>query len=725
MKKMGTAALAAGICVSVMAVSLGGAPASAKDVAPGNLLPPIEAPQTVDTFVGQSVQVRKDANGNPDASVFNPRWAVTQVNAESLNNINTAVPLPMTQAPMLRSLTGNAHDPDKVSDGVVYNFQDVSGVDTYRSLNLYPDSSQLPVDVTAQFTLNGQPVQAQDLVGKGGIVTATYTVTNNTRHSTAVTYKNLAGKQVTEQIDTDQPVVAIAQQLIPQNWGQFNAGSGMIGADGRGNYQVQWISLPFSPLSGDGKAQFGWTAVVPDGAGMVPKMMINAAPVYIPDESMTPTPKESSGGGNGATGIPGASQIGSGIGIAASGAGELINGIVGLVNSIGTGVTDIKKNLPSAVAETKDSVSTLLKTLGIGQGGGSGNKLPTLPRVITTLKKLSGDLSDDIDLLRDQGANSQMIKNIQKSLKLAVTAVNAMQTTNIDPAHAALKVATCDQGPLTPGGLTCRANQTAALSSYGAVTASLKKVTGALIGISDALPKSVGDLEATALESIQKTIDNMTTTLTNLQTFLSKTLIPQITAVTDSIGDIFSSIDHGIQLIKEGAGGSVSDIGSGVSTIGSGISDIAGGAGQLAPYVREVIGTIMSYAFAAKEVLKRAGASINKLKGTMAGMMMRAHESPLPYGGGQLTVYQPSNAPAVNIADVSQAILNNGGQVPAQYAQYVQPTSKLFGAYQFVFDPANNNKPDTLPRILIGLLALLLAGIALPLLARRRNREEA
>lgn len=722
MKRIKTGVIAGGLCLSVVGMSLTSTPAVAKDVAPGNLLPPIEAPQTVDTFVGQSVQVRKDADGNPDSNMFNPRWAVTQVNAESLNGINTAVPLPMGQAPMLRSLTGNEHTPDKVNDGVVYDFSDVDGVDTFRSLNLYPGNSTLPVDVKAEFTLNGTQVQAQDLVGKGGIVTATYTITNNTRKQTPVTYKTLGGKTVTEQIYTDQPIVAIAQQLIPQNWGQFNPGSGMTGADGRGNYQVQWISLPFSPLSSDGKAQFGWTAVVPDGQGMVPKMMINAAPVYIPDESMTPPAKQSSGGGNGATGIPGASRIGSGVGTAAAGAGELVKGIVGLVNSIGTGVTDIKKNLPSAVVETKESVSTLLKTLGIGQGNKSGgSKLPTLPQVVTTLKELSSDLNADITLLRTEGANGQMITNIQKSLKLAVTAVNAMQTTNINPANAALKVSTCNQGPLTPGGLACRANQTAALTSYGIVTDNLDKVTGALTDISKALPQAVGDLEADALEAVRKTIDGLVDTLEELQTFLSKTLIPQITAVTDSIGDVFGAIDHGIAMIKQGAGPAVSDIGTGVSTIGSGIGEIAGGAGQLAPYVRELIGTIMSYAFAAKDVLKRAGAEINKIKGTMAGMMMRAHESPLPYGGGQVTVYQPKNAPQVDVEEVSQAILNNGGQVPDRYAAYVQPTSKLFGAFQFVFDPANNNKPDTLPRILLGLVALLLAGIALPMLARRRK----
>jgi len=67
-------------------------------------------------------------------------------------------------------------------------------------------------------------------------------------------------------------------------------------------------------------------------------------------------------------------------------------------------------------------------------------------------------------------------------------------------------------------------------------------------------------------------------------------------------------------------------------------------------------------------------------------------------------------------------MLAGDGEVPEKYSAYVQPTNALFGAYQFMLDPANSNKADTLPRILIGLLALLIVGIAFPIINRRRAK---
>lgn len=715
-------AIAAGLCASVMALGITTTPAQAKDLPPaGQLLPLVEAPTTVDTFVGQSVQVRKNADGNPDSTLFDPRWAVTQINAESLNDMNAAVPLPMASAPALRSLTGATHTPEKTEGGVVYDFPQVNGVDTFRTLNLWPGDEELPADVTAEFTLNGEKVQAQDLVGKGGVVTATYTVTNNTRHKTSVSYKNLGGKIVKEEMETDQPMVAIAQQLVPQNWGQFNAGSGVVGADGRGNYQVQWIALPFSPMSGNGKAQFGWTAYVPEGEGMVPNIMINVAPLYIPSKHDAAQAKKASGGKTG-HGVPGASEISGGIGLAASGGAELVEGIVGIVESIGTGAGTIKKNLPGAVSDTKDALAALEKTLG-GGGGGGGSKLPTLPEVIRTLEQTSAELQTAINNLRTNGAQGDTVQDIQKKLNLASTAVGAMQATFVQPSNTALKNSQCSD---SLSSLQCVSKyttpKTTANASYPTVTKALTEIQSTLSDIAKALPTTVGDIEADALEGVKNTVDGITTKLQDLQIFLSTKLLPQTRALTKALGGVFGAINGGIAEIKKGIAGNAGYLSEGASDIGAGIGEIGAGLGDLAPAARALISKILTLVFAGKRALKSAGKEVNHLKATMAGLMQRAHESPLPYGGGLQTVYQPQGAAEVNVEEVSNAILANNDQVPAKYQAYVQPTTKVFGAFQFMFDPANSNKSDTPWRILIGLLAMLIAGIAVPILARRQNK---
>src|SRR5690606_29043672 len=106
-----------------------------------------------------------------------------------------------------------------------------------RTLNLWPQDRQTPATVKAEFTLNGEKVESQDLVGKGGVVTATYTVSNHTLKEQNVKYQNLEGKSATEKVKTSQPMVAIGLSFLPQSWGQLNTGAGVVGADGRGNWQ--------------------------------------------------------------------------------------------------------------------------------------------------------------------------------------------------------------------------------------------------------------------------------------------------------------------------------------------------------------------------------------------------------------------------------------------------------------------------------------------------------
>ncbi|NQU38012.1 MAG: hypothetical protein HQ526_10520, partial [Actinobacteria bacterium] len=605
-------------------------------------------------------------------------------------------------------LTGTGADPLPEQNGVVYDFNDVKSVDNARTLNLYPEDQQLGASVKAEFTLDGEPVKAQDIVGKGGTVSATYTVTNNTKKSTPVTYKTIGGKVQTKTIDTDQPMVVIALQLIPQSWGQFNAGSGISGADGRGNYQTQWVGLPFAPLSKTGEAKFGWTAVIPEGEGFIPAMSMNVAPIYIPASGKEPQAKESGSGG----GVPGASTISGGIGTAAAGGAQLIKGFGALGETIGGGISTIEADLPGALSDTKTATNKLAKVLGIGSGG-SG--LPSLPSVIGSLERTSTELGLAIRKLRLTGNNSQTVKNLQAELNTAALGVSALDTW-AGSANSYTKVSACNKGPFTPEGATCLINQGIVLAGFDTVDSSLTAIKTALQDVSKGLPDTVGNLEADILEEVQTAIEGITERLIGLQQFLTVELLPAIGGVTDGIGEIFAAIDAGIAQIKQGIPGDIAQIGSGASTLGSGFGELGVGA-------RELISALMSLAVSTEAELKQVAGTVNSLKAELAGLIMRAGDSPLPYGGGFYTAYQPPGAPEMDLNVVSQAILNAGdGAVPEQYAAYVQPTNALFGAFQFILDPANSNKPDTLPRILVGLLALLIAGIAFPIISRRKAK---
>lgn len=705
-KNLARMSVAGTLSVSLICLSMG--TASAQDFP----LPTPAPPATVDTFTGQSVQVRADADGDANSNLVDFRWNVTQINAESLNGLNTSVPLPMSPAPMLRSLTGTGAEPLPEQDGVVYDFTDVTAVDNARTLNLFPQDEQLSASVKAEFTLNGEPVKAQDIVGKGGTVSATYTVTNNTTKSTPVTYKTIGGKVQTRTIDTDQPMIVIAEQLNPQSWGQYNAGSGLSGADGRGNYQTQWVGLPFAPLSKTGEAKFGWTAVIPEGEGEIPAMAINVAPIYIPASGKEPQNK--TGGSRG--GVPGASTIAGGVGTAAAGGAQLVRGFAALGKTVGGGIRTVEADMPGAISDTKGAVKELEKVLGIGSGR-SG--LPSLPQVIKTLEETSTELGIAIYQLSRNGNTGQLVQDLQGILDVAALSVDGLDTwATIANEYADPKVSECkglpDRTPLEK--LACNVDQGLVTAGFPVFDTALKDLAKTLGEVSENLPTTVGELEADLLQDVQDGINRITDKLIGLQTYLTVELLPAIGGVTDGMEEIFGAIDAGIEQIRQGIPGEIAQIGAGANTLGSGFGEIGVGG-------RELISTLMALAVTAESDLKKAAATVNTLKAELAGLIMRAGDSPLPYGGGFYTAYQPTDAPEMDLNEVSEAILLAGSDtVPEKYAAYVQPTNALFGAFQFVLDPANSNKPDTVPRILIGLLGLLIAGIAFPIINRRRAR---
>ncbi len=248
--------------------------------APGEPLAPRENYYSV----GQSVQIRTNADGVPNSSLTNFRWSVTQLAAEGSGETFTAnVP---EEGLLLRSLQDFSHPPQE-NGYATFDIPLENGYGTARSVSLFPpDREDLPVEIKAEFTLDGQPVKAQDIVGKDGVVTATYTVTNKTRQTMQVPITSVTGEEITKEVEADAPLVVEASTLLPDRFAGLNTGLGLGGADGRGNTQVKWIALPFAPLSADGTSTFGWSANVRDG--VIPDMLVQVLPLYIPENPETP-----------------------------------------------------------------------------------------------------------------------------------------------------------------------------------------------------------------------------------------------------------------------------------------------------------------------------------------------------------------------------------------------------------------------------------------------------
>jgi hypothetical protein len=232
---------------------------------------------------------------------------------------------------------------------------------------------KLPVGLKTRFTLDGQEITAKDLVGKSGVVTATYTVSNLSTQEVEVPIKSVTGEIVKKKVKAQVPMVVEASTLILMRYGGLNTGSGIGGADGRGNNQVKWIGLPFKPLSKDGSTTFGWAANVTDAT--IPALLIQVLPVYMPaeDETEPKTPEEKAEKAKKDAAalkglFPGVTppNISDGAAAAKAGVQQLMAGLAGFkadsaaagdpLDKLQTGINNFAKNFGTTLADVSKAV---------------------------------------------------------------------------------------------------------------------------------------------------------------------------------------------------------------------------------------------------------------------------------------------------------------------------------------------------------------------------------
>ena len=155
--------------------------------------------------VSQSVQIRTDANGDPNSATVDFRWSVTQISAEGDPGADITVAVP-EEGLLLHNLQKFGLIPQEDGKGLFDISLNDTGFGTARSVSLVPpEDFELPVELTTEFTLDGEPILAQDLVGKDGVVTAKYTVINRTRETLTVPITSVTGDEIEKEVEADVP----------------------------------------------------------------------------------------------------------------------------------------------------------------------------------------------------------------------------------------------------------------------------------------------------------------------------------------------------------------------------------------------------------------------------------------------------------------------------------------------------------------------------------------
>lgn len=709
---------------------------------------PVDAapvPQNNEFSLGQSLQIRVGPDGEPNSSLANFRWSVNQLTVQGPEEGPMEVPVPDRGA-LIRSLTDFSNPPQE--DGIATLTADMSdGFGLARTVSLWPQDDDPPIELETSFTLDGEPIDAWDLVGKSGDVSATYTLTNTSTQEVEVEVEDLAGDMVKRTVEADVPMVGITKVLIPQSYTGLRLKGGTFGADGRGNNQVQFISLPFRPLSKDGTATFGWAARVQDAT--LPSMVIQVAPIYIPQDDPETPEDESAVGGGGL--VPPPPNLDPAVGQIQQGIAEIINGVELLTadsggpdplkqlegrldafftefgQNIQTVATSIDPNNPDSTTallvgaqqEIQRIVDEdLLTKLDEAASQLTPERAQTLADAADPVK----EIADNAEAIQRVADNAQAIQALADNAQAIQDAVDRWSDRGafVDDC-VAIAVEQGIPGPVARpicgrlydeeiapnlGALqelarvlntpqfqqaaqvinTPEFQQLAQLASseeFQRAADILVQIGPELVPLANALAVANRQLPGiiTALTPI---LDALVPALTGLSEQL--TIIGGgITEVSPELPTVDQVVSNITAAILESPGGQ--SLTTGFSNVGSGVGDAKS---LLGGWLAETIATLQVAAASAGEKAADVDETVVVLKAEVGGLKQMAHTSPLPYGG------DPANAPEGTV---------------------------LAGAFEFRVDAADNNQPNTGPRVLVGLVALIGAGALSYFVGRRKGAD--
>jgi putative membrane protein len=207
--------------------------------------------EALSSTVRKSISMSGDADGT-----INSTQMVTQVSAVGDGQMTVNVPIGGAST---RNLDGFGSIPVEGQDAV-FNLN-VNGSEEQRVLST---AEQNVLSVSTKVTLDGKPIDPDDVVGKTGLLDVEYTVVNSGTSTQTVTFQNARGETITQEQEVNLPIGGSIDIDLPQGFNEITAKGANIGGDGMGQTTLGFSVVLFKPL-GDPVATFGYQARITDG----------------------------------------------------------------------------------------------------------------------------------------------------------------------------------------------------------------------------------------------------------------------------------------------------------------------------------------------------------------------------------------------------------------------------------------------------------------------------
>lgn len=307
------ALLTAGVAGTLLALVLAGPAGAAAGGPAGSALEVIDR---------ETVRASLDSRGEvQDASLIEQITVLGK---------GTATVVDPTSGKGLRNLDG--FGTPSVRDGKASYDVTVDGRTDIRTLADH--TGGLPVDVAVRYTLDGQDVDPDELVGRSGELTVSTTVRNTSSAPTEITYTDAAGNAVSKTVDLVTPLVGQIRTTVPSSFHSVEASGAALSGDGRGGTVVSYSLVLFPPI-GRAEQTVSWTAQT--GDAVVPPADLSVVPASSKRTEIANAQRSYLLGSQAA----GALAVGAGVIDAkllelAAGAGQLLDGLTQLAAGAGS-----------------------------------------------------------------------------------------------------------------------------------------------------------------------------------------------------------------------------------------------------------------------------------------------------------------------------------------------------------------------------------------------------
>ncbi|MCH9801365.1 MAG: hypothetical protein K0U62_07535 [Actinomycetia bacterium] len=134
----------------------------------------------------------------------------------------------------------------------------------------------MPLAMHAQYTLNDQIIDPEQMLGASGGARIKYTITNIDAKDQKIRYTDAAGQPQSKKLPVFAPLVGTLTTVVPADWDLTDTGTAAVTTNEQGDTVLAWSLVLYPPL-GDYTQTVAFDAVVRNGS--VPQTLLTAAAV--------------------------------------------------------------------------------------------------------------------------------------------------------------------------------------------------------------------------------------------------------------------------------------------------------------------------------------------------------------------------------------------------------------------------------------------------------------